>query len=406
MAKKNSFENKLGSLSELIGSFDNSTEIISNSQTAKINDYIDTGNYLLNASMTGSLFKGVPCGRVLILSGEPGTGKTYLTLSVCRNAQKKGYTPIYMDSEGSIDVEFIKRLGCDPDNFMIKQVTTISEVSTFIANLTKKLLEMPDDKRSKIILVLDSLGNLTSDKELTNTIDGNKTRDMTKQQEIKALFRTNATALSKLGIPFIVTSHMYQTQDLFSKQVVSGGSGLLYNGSLIMMLSQAKLDDKSSDAEMKKKTGEFTKTGIQVTAKPIKSRFTIPQKVKFQIPYFKAPNPYIGLESYIKWENCGILRGKMLTEKEYSKLTDLEKMVCAKFELPDGKTAYAQPKDTSRNIVVNHLGCEVPIQELWSSKVLTDDILRSLDENVIRPSFELPSNLSNSDIDEFLEMEE
>ena len=195
---------------------------------------------------------------------------------------------------------------------------------------------------------------------------------------------------------------MYQTQDIFSKQVVSGGSGLLYNGSLIMMLSQAKLEDKESENKIKEKAGEYMKTGVQVTAKPIKSRFTIPQKVKFQIPYFKAPNPYIGLEAYVDWNNSGIMRGKIITEKEYSKLSDLERMVCCEMTTSDGKKAYAMPKDTSRNIVVKHLGCEVPIQEFWSSKVLTDDILKNLDETVIKPSFELPSNMSNTDIDELL----
>ena len=400
MAKKTLLSTGGSSIFDLIKSVDNSAEIISKCQTARINDYIDTGNYLLNACMTGSMFKGAPCGRVLILSGEPGSGKSYLAVSICRNAQKKGYVPIYMDSEGAIDVEFIERLGCDSSKFVIKQVTTISEVSTFIANLTKAMSESSESE--KVILVLDSLGNLTSDKELTNTIEGSKTRDMTKQQEIKAMFRTNATALSRLGIPFIVTSHMYQTQDIFSKQVVSGGSGLLYNGSLIMMLSQAKLEDKESENKIKEKAGEYMKTGVQVTAKPIKSRFTIPQKVKFQIPYFKAPNPYIGLEAYVDWNNSGIMRGKIITEKEYSKLSDLERMVCCEMTTSDGKKAYAMPKDTSRNIVVKHLGCEVPIQEFWSSKVLTDDILKNLDETVIKPSFELPSNMSNTDIDELL----
>ena len=358
--------------------------------------------------MTGSIFKGVPSGRVLTLAGEPGTGKSFLAVSICREAQKKGYTPVYMDSEGAIDREFVERLGCDATKFVIKQVTTIGEVSTFMANLLQKVNQCPEDSRPKLIFVLDSLGNLTSAKELTDTLEANAKRDMTKQQEVKALFRTNATALAKAQAPMIVCSHIYKTMDLFSKNVVSGGSGIQYNSSLTLMLSTAKLDDKESEKIAEGKVGDFTKTGVIVTAKPEKSRFTIPQRVKFQIPFFKAPNPYVGLESYITWENSGILEGILLTQKEYDKLSDKEKETVKTFEF-NGETKYAFPKvagiQKNRKIVVKHLGEEVPITELFTSKVFTDEILHNLDDKIIRPSFELPSQEAFNDIDEFLENE-
>ena len=408
MAKKNNTSGDSNSLIGLLNSIDDSVEILAESKTAVISDYINTGSYILNAALTGSIFKGVPAGRVLTLAGEPGSGKSYLAVSICREAQKKGYTPIYLDSESSIDLDFIERLGCDASRFVLKQVTKISEVSTFIANLCKKLLEMKENERPKIILVLDSLGNLTSDKELTDTIEGNSKRDMTKQQEIKALFRTNVTALGRLSIPFIVNSHIYQTTDLFSKSVVSGGSGIKYNASLTIMLSTAKLDDKESDKIVSQKTGDYLKTGVIVTAKPDKSRFTIPQKVKFTIPFFKAPNPYIGLESYLTWDNSGILEGVLLDKKEYDKLSDKEKETVKIFEF-NGETKYAFPKIASmqknRKIVVKHLGQELPLAEMWSSKVLTDEVLHKLDDEVIRPSFELPSQMADNDLDEFVESE-
>lgn len=405
MAKKVNANNGDNSIMGLLNSIDDSVEILAESKTAVISDYINTGSYILNAAMTGSIFKGVPTGRVLTLAGEPGSGKSYLAVSICREAQKKGYTPIYLDSEAAIDIEFIERLGCDPKKFVLKQVNRISEVSTFVANLCQKMLSLKEEDRPKVILVLDSLGNLTSDKELNDTIEGNSKRDMTKQQEIKALFRTNMTSIGKLAIPFIVNSHIYQTQDLFSKAVVSGGTGISYNSSLTMLLSTAKLDDKESEKVAAQKTGEFLKTGVMVTAKPNKSRFTIPQKVKFQIPFFKSPNPYVGLEPYINWDNSGILRGKMLSQKEYDKLSDNDKLQCKEMTDAEGNVTYAYPKDTSKYIVVKHLHGEVPIVELFSAKVLTEDILKTLDETVIRPNFELPSQEQDSDIDEFIETE-
>ena len=406
MAKKASTKFTGGSIFDIVKSFDESAEILGKSKTAVISDYIDTGSYILNACISGSLLKGVPAGRCTVLAGDPGTGKTFLAISVCRNAQKKGYTPIYLDSESAIDLDQVSKLGADPNNFIIKQVTTVSEVSTFIARTCKSILEMPEEERPKVIFVLDSLGNLTSDKELNDTIDGNDKRDMTRAQAVKALFRTNATALGKIQAPFIVNAHIYKTQDLFAKTVVSGGSGINFNASVTLLLSTAKLEDKQSDKIAQNKVGDFVKTGVVVTAKPEKSRFTIPQKVRFQIPFFKAPNPYVGLESYITWENSGIMRGKLITEKEYTKLSDLEKKCCCEMKDDKGNVCYAYPKETSKSIVVKHLGCELPAVELFSSKVLTDEVLRNLDETIIKPSFELPSNTGNDDIEELLNVDD
>lgn len=394
-----------GSIFDIVSSVDKTAEVLSESKTAVIKDYIDTGSYILNAALTGSLFKGAPTGRVVTLSGEPGSGKSFLAVSICRNAQKKGYVPIYMDSEGAIDKDFVTRLGCDPTRFIIKQVTTIKEVSTFMANILQKLEEQDEESRDKVVFVLDSIGNLTSDKEMSTTLDGGSTQDLTKQREVKALFRTNTTALAKTNTLMIVCAHQYQTMDLFGGKKTGGGSGLTYNSSLTMLLSTAKLDDKESDKIMENKTGEFLKTGVVVTAKPEKSRFTIPQKVRFVIPFFKAPNPYVGLDSYLTWDNSGIMiKAKALTEKEYIKLTDAEKGKCKAFTDENGTNLYAYPKDTARTICVAGKG-EFPMNKLFTKDVLTDELLHKLDETVIGPLFELPSQSSMADIDELIDEE-
>jgi len=112
MAKKSSIGNTgtSGSVFDIIKSVDKSAEILSKCDTAVIKEYISSGNYLLNACLTGSLFKGAPAGRVLTLAGSTGCGKSYLALSFCRNAQKMGYTPIYLDSESAIDLILLRDL--------------------------------------------------------------------------------------------------------------------------------------------------------------------------------------------------------------------------------------------------------------------------------------------------------
>lgn len=407
MAKKsqNSVSSGNNSVFDLIKSFDNSAEILAESKTAVIKEYIDTGNYMLNACMTGSLFRGLPSGRITTIAGPSGCGKSFLAISICRQAQKVGYTPIYLDSESAIDIEFVKRLGCDPSNFIIRQVNKVNEVATFITRLCDNLLSKNENDREKVMIVLDSLGNLTSEKEHSDIMDGNNKRDMTLQREVKAMFRNIASPMGTLGIPMICTSHVYQTLDLFSKTVVSGGSGIQFAGSLTIMLTNAKLDDKSSDNAAAAKVGEFTKTGVIVTATPQKSRFTIPQKVQFQIPFFKSPNPYIGLEKYITWENSGILRGELLTAKDYEKLSEEDRQKCHEMKDEYGEVCYAKAKETSRTIVVKHLGKKLPVADLFTESVFTQEILHKLDEEVIRPNFELPSSDSFADVEELIDAE-
>ena len=184
--------------------------------------------------------------------------------------------------------------------------------------------------------------------------------------------------------------------------VINHNSGIAYNASLTFMLSISKLDDKESDKIALDRKGDVTKTGVLVTATTKKSRFTIPHIVKFQIPFFKSPNPYVGLEEYITWENSGILRGKLLTKKEYDKLSESDKAACYETTDEQGNVAYAFEKDTARTIVVEHLHKELPLNALFTKEVFSDEVLRRLDDAVIKPLFELPKQDSDADIAELV----
>jgi RecA/RadA recombinase len=409
MAKKKevlSEGTSLPSVFDLVKKVDDSVEIIAESAYSNIKEWIPTGSYILNACMSGDLFKGIPTGRITTFEGDSGVGKSFLACSICREAQKIGYTPIYMDSEGAIDSNFVSRLGVDPANLIIKQVSTIAETSQFIANVCAQLQEQEDKygEHQKVIMVLDSLGNLTSDKERDDIMAGNNKRDMTKAQEIKALFRVNATPLARLQIPMIVNNHVYAAVGSYvPTSIGAGGSGIKYNSSLTIQLSAAKLDDKDNEAAAAQKQGAdtTTKNGVLVTAKPVKSRFCRPYKVKFQIPYFCKPNQFVGLETFMNWENSGVVRGNLLTEKEFNKLSpaDQSKLSQYAFEF-NGNKLWANPKDTARGIVIKHLGCVVPITEFFTEKVFTQEFLEHLNKNIIHPMFDLPSQDSFEDIKE------
>ena len=373
--------------------------IITNNTFSRIDEWIGTGNFLLNAQLSGSLFGGYPNSRSICIAGESGTGKTFLTLNACREAQKMGYNIIYMDSEAAVDEDIIKNFGVDPDAFRYQPVSTPQEVRHFVANLCDTLKKSKEKgvELPKIMLVLDSLGNLATNKERTDAMSGSEKKDMTKQQELRSLFRVITTDLAEMKIPFIFTNHTYASiGSFFPGQTIAGGGGAIYNASVILQLSKAGLKEGGDEAA----AAGVQKTGIIVTSKPAKNRFARPIPVKFHISFYKGMNPYVGLEQYINWENCGIERGKLYTQKEYDKWAKdpevAERLGKTRFEYVNPETGeavnlYFEPKATARTIAVRHLGAPVPPSELFTQKVITEDVLREIDEKIIKKTFMLPN---------------
>lgn len=364
--------------------------IITHNTFSKIDEHINTGNYLLNAQLTGSLFGGIPNSRSICFAGESGTGKTFLTLNACREAQKMGYHVIYCDSEAAVDEDIMRNFGVDPERVRYQPVATSLEVRHFVANLcdTLRQAKAKGAELPKIMLVLDSLGNLATTKERADAASGSEKKDMTKQQDLRSLFRVITTDLAEFKIPFIFTNHTYATIGSYIPgQTISGGGGAIYNASIILQLSKAGLKEDGTN-----------KTGIIVTSKPAKNRFARPLPIKFHISFYKGMNPYVGLEQFINWETCGIQRGKFLNQKDVDKwYTDpaaravIEKTRFVKVHA-DGteEVLYFEPKDTARTIAVRHLGELIKPQDLFTPGVITEQVLRELDENIIQKTFKLP----------------
>ncbi len=441
MAKKS--DKKVASFSDLndaLNKFSPDGDILEDSIYAKIDEFISTGSYILNAALSGSLFGGMPNRRSLTFAGVEGSGKTYLALSICRNAQAMGYNIVYYDSEGGIDIDFVKRLGVDTKKFRIENISTIEQFAHLTAKLNEQMAEWRAKgvKPPKVLVVLDSLGNLSSTKEKADTTEGSGKRDMTKQQAIRRTFRVVGNDFAKNAVPFIICNHVYESiGSFFGGKTISGGGGILYNSSMIFMLTKSKLTDKdSSEAVKKKGLDEHTKIGIVVTVTPTKQRFARPIKVQVHIPFYKKPNPFVGLEKFVSWENCGVLRGKCIDQKTFDKMEEKDQDVSFKFEIEEivnvSSTAaykklspeerltiyevenketekiekfikrlavrYAYPKDTARTLVCRHLGGEIPLGELYTEKVFTRPVLTELDENIIKPTFMLPSIESLEDL--------
>lgn len=203
----------------------------------------------------------------------------------------------------------------------------------------------------------------------------------------------------------VIDLTVQDTHNYVSKNgIINHNSGIVYNASITIELSAAKLDDKENDNAAKQKAGtdNAVKTGVLVTAKPVKNRFARPIKIKFGIPFYKNMNPYIGLEQFMTWDNSGVCRGNLITQKDYDKLSEADKKKIYVFEF-NGETKYCQPKDTARGIVVKHLGKQVSFIDFYTNEVFTDEFLKSLNENVIKPLFQLPDRNSFEDIKELEE---
>lgn len=389
--------------------------IVTKNSFSKIDEWIPTGNYMLNAQITGSLFGGIPNCRSVLLAGDSGTGKTFLSLNICREAQQLGYDIIYCDSEVAVDEEIFVKFGMDPNRVRYQPVSTVQEFSVFANNLCQSLKDARDSGSEvpKVMLVLDSLGNLASSKEKADQVSGHQVRDMTKQQIIRTMFRTLTVDLAAEKVPFLITNHTYSSIGLFASKEISGGGGVMFNPSIILMLSKAKLDEKKDTA----KDSGMRSTGIIVTSNVRKNRFAKPIPIKFHISFFGGMNGYTGLERYINWTNCKIGRGKLLTEKMFLKLPKEEQELSppdthsweCDYENVDKKTGeitvskeivYFYPRETARTLVVKHLNKEIKPVELFTAAVLTDEVLRELDENIIKPLFMLPDILGLEDLAE------
>jgi RecA/RadA recombinase len=355
--------------------------ILTENTFSEVDDWIPTGNYLLNAQLSGSLFGGIPNTRSLGLMGDPGTGKSFVCLNVVREAQKKGYDVMYCDTEGAIDKSTAINFGINTDKIRYQPIKTVTEFQTFVSNLLAIVKKAKENGASpKILLILDSLGMLSTDKELNDAMIGKNAADMgAKAKELRKLFRVITLDLTAAKIPLICTNHVYTGGGFMPTKESSGGDGPIFAMSVISFLSKAQL----------KENGSTTKTGIIVTSNLKKSRFTIPEPVKFHISFANGMNPYVGLQDFVTWEACGIERGKLEEVKNKDGVKELV------FTSNASSTRWA----------VKHLGKTVTSSQLFTGDIFTQEVLESLNEKVIKQHFLLPTMGTNEEITSALEAE-
>ena len=284
--------------------------------------YVDTGSYIFNALVSGSIFGGVSGNKITAIAGESSTGKTFFSLAVVKNfldTHADGYC-LYFDTEAAITKSLLESRGIDTSRLVVVNVVTIEEFRGKALKAVDIYLKKPEGERKPCMFVLDSLGMLSTEKEITDALNDKQVRDMTKSQLVKGAFRMLTLKLGQANIPMIVTNHTYDVIGAYvPTKEMGGGSGLKYAASTIIYLSKKKEKDGTEVI------------GNIIKAKTAKSRLSKEnQDVEVRLYYDeRGLDRYYGLlelgEQAGMWKNVAgryEINGKKLYAKEILKNPD------------------------------------------------------------------------------------
>ena len=304
-------------------------------EAGDVASFIDTGSHIFNALLSGSIYGGLPSNKITALAGESATGKTFFLMGIVKSFLDSDPNAgvIYFESESAITKQMIVDRGIDPKRMVMMPVTTVQQFRTQALRVLDMYLEKDEADRQPMFLCLDSLGMLSTTKEVEDTAEGKETRDMTRAQVLKAAFRVLTLKLGRAKVPMVVTNHTYDVVgSMFPTKEMGGGAGLKYAASSIVYLSKRKEKDGSEVV------------GNIIHCKNHKSRLTRENKiVDVRLTYDKGLDRYYGL-------------------LELAEKYEVFKKSGPRFELPDGSKQYAKT-------ILND-----------PDKFFTEDIMKQLDD--------------------------
>ena len=304
-------------------------------EAGDVSTFIDTGSYIFNGLVSGTIHGGIPANKITALAGESATGKTFFVLGMCKHFLENNPDAgvIYFESESALTKDLIEKRGIDTKRMVVMPVTTVQEFRTQSLRVLDSYLEQDEADRKPLLLVLDSLGMLSTTKEVEDTEAGKETRDMTRAQVVKAAFRVLTLKLGKAKVPLVITNHTYDVVgSMFPQKEMGGGSGLKYAASTIIYLSKKKDKDGSEVV------------GNIIHCKTHKSRLSKENSmVDVRLSYEKGLDRYYGLL------DLALKHG-------------IFKQVSTRIELPDGTKQYAKTINNE------------------PQKYFTEDIMKQLNE--------------------------
>ena len=279
-------KNELSHLKDIFKSVDDlnpDAAVLDAATLSTADDWIDTGSYALNAIISGSLYKGIPGGRITGFAGPSMAGKTLIMNKIMANAQKKGYIPVIWDSEVAVDKRSAEGAGMDTSRVKYYPVETIedcrNQMCAFLDNVIKA-----DNPDLKFIIAIDSLGNLASAKEIKDTAAGKDAADVGQRAKaIKSMMRTLTYKAAKAKVPVLFSNHVYEGMEMFPTLVKSqsGGKGPIYLASVLVQLSTR--NEKSSENPNEQSVAiAHNISGVTLGAVTVKNRF-VPSYLKTEL---------------------------------------------------------------------------------------------------------------------------
>ncbi|MAA92067.1 MAG: recombinase RecA [Gammaproteobacteria bacterium] len=278
--------------------------------------FVDTGSFIFNALVSGSLYGGVSGDKITAIAGESSTGKTFFSLAVVKNFldSSPDASCIYFDTEAAVNKSLLSSRGIDLNRLAVVNVVTIEEFRTKALKIVDMYLKTPEADRKPCMFVLDSLGMLSTNKEINDALDDKQVRDMTKSQLIKGAFRMLTLKLGQAKIPMLVTNHTYDVIGAYvPTKEMGGGSGLKYAASTIIHLSKKKEKDGTEIV------------GNIIKAKTAKSRLS-------------KENMDVGVRLY--YDERGL--DKYFGLLELGEKGGMWKNVAGRYDMGDGKKTYAK----------------------------------------------------------------
>ena len=223
------------------GEYANLAKDIDESET-----YVHTGSYIFNALISGSIYGGISGNKITAIAGESSTGKTFFSLAVVANflADNPDAGVVYFDTESAITRSLLEDRNIDTSRVLVVNVVTIEEFRQKALKIVDNHLKIPESDRKPLMFVLDSLGMLSTEKEINDALADKQVRDMTKSQLVKGAFRMLTLKLGQAKIPMVVTNHTYDVIGSYvPTKEMGGGSGLKYAASSIIYLFKKKEKD-------------------------------------------------------------------------------------------------------------------------------------------------------------------
>ena len=272
--------------------------------------WVSTGNYTLNKLISGDFHKGIPLGKVNVLVGESGAGKSYIASgNLVRHAQEQGIFVVLIDSENALDEAWLHALGVDTseEKLLKLNLAMIDDVAKVISDFMKdyktEYADKEPDERPKVLFVVDSLGMLLTPTDVDQFQKGDMKGDMgRKPKALTALVRNTVNMFGEYNVGLVATNHTYASQDMFDPDdKISGGQGFIYASSIVVAMRKLKL---KVDADGNKTSDVH---GIRAACKVMKTRYAKPfESVQVEIPYETGMSPYSGLVDF--FEAKGLLK--------------------------------------------------------------------------------------------------